>query len=168
MADIFIFDTNSFIEPYKKFYAFDLAPNYWAQFETRFSKNECILLDAVYDEIAKNKDGLYQWLIRQKKTKIKRDRFLDQYTQIINYIHDCNYYNPKALNVWSNYDHADPWLIAAGMVLDGTIVTFEKASGNKLSAASKVGKIKIADVANEFNVSYMNIYEYMRVNNIML
>lgn len=33
MADKYVFDTNSFVEAYRKFYAFDIAPGYWRRFE---------------------------------------------------------------------------------------------------------------------------------------
>lgn len=167
MADKYIIDTNSFVEPYKKFYAFDIAPSYWKQFEAIFTSDDILLLDVVYDEIAKNNDDLFKWLKSQGKSKIKRDQFVNAYGQIMNHIQTCGFYNNKALNEWANYNHADPWLVAAGIVTGGTVVTFE-TKNTLITGSSKLGKVRIGDIATHFGVRYENIYDFMREKVIKL
>lgn len=167
MAVKYIIDTNSFVEPYKKFYAFDIVPTYWKKFETVFANDDIILMDVVYDEIAKSDDDLFRWLKKQGKSKTRRDRFVDAYGQIMSYIQTCGFYNTKALNEWADFDHADPWIVSAAIATGGTIVTFETT--NRIArGSSKVGKVKIGDVAGYFGIKYENIYGFMREKNIQL
>lgn len=169
MACKYIIDTNSFIESYKKFYAFDIAPNFWKQFEPYFAKDNILLLDVIYDEISKHGDDLFQWLKKQNKSKSTKANYINEYGQIINYINTCGYYNAKALHEWASNDHADPWVVAAGMATGGTIVTFETSWGAALAqGSSKVGKVRIGDIANHFGIRYENIYDFMREAGIRL
>jgi len=48
----YLIDTNTLITPYKLYYPFDLAPNFWAKMKTEINKGSLILLDLVKAELA--------------------------------------------------------------------------------------------------------------------
>ncbi len=55
------------------------------------------------------------------------------------------------------------------MAIGGTIVTFETSWGAALTqGSSKVGKVRIGDIANHFGIRYENIYDFMREAGIRL
>ena len=43
----FLVDSNSFITPYRFYYAFDIAPNYWSILAQKASEGRIVLLDKV-------------------------------------------------------------------------------------------------------------------------
>ena len=51
---------------------------------------------------------------------------------------------------------SDPWLIAYASVHRGVVVTHEVLAGPKTT------KVKIPDICEHFDVSYVNVFEMMR------
>ncbi|MDD6551468.1 MAG: DUF4411 family protein [Lachnospiraceae bacterium] len=166
MADKYVFDTNSFVEAYRKFYAFDIAPGYWRRFERVFAQDNIIMLDVVSDEIIKaKKDNLAEWLKQQNKGVVHRQSYIAEYARIMNYIQSCGHYNDRATAKWSQAGHADPWIVAAGIHEAGTVVTFEKSQTYN---GSRMGKICIGEIADHFEVRYINLYDFMREQGIVI
>ena len=58
MTEKFLVDANSFIEPYRRYYAFDLIPSYWEALSAKAKTGRVVLLDMVKDEIDKGEDAL--------------------------------------------------------------------------------------------------------------
>ena len=46
----FLIDSNSFMTPYRQYYAFDLIPTYWDELSKRADTGRIILFDMVKDE----------------------------------------------------------------------------------------------------------------------
>ena len=61
----FLIDSNSFMTPYRQYYAFDLVPTYWKELAKRLDTGRMILLDMVKDEIDKGQDELSAWIDKQ-------------------------------------------------------------------------------------------------------
>lgn len=61
----FLIDANTFIRPYRQYYAFDLIPSYWKEISDKSTSGRLILLDMVKAEIDKGDDELTEWLDEQ-------------------------------------------------------------------------------------------------------
>lgn len=46
----FLIDTNSFIAPYRQYYAFDFTRAFWEQLEQNINDGKIVMLDMVLDE----------------------------------------------------------------------------------------------------------------------
>ena len=55
MVEKFLIDSNSFMTPYRQYYAFDLVPTFWKELSKRTDSGNLILLDMVKAEIEKGK-----------------------------------------------------------------------------------------------------------------
>ena len=66
MVEKFLIDANSFMTPYRQYYAFDLVPTYWEKISKCTDSGRLILLDMVKAEIDKGKDDLADWLSKQE------------------------------------------------------------------------------------------------------
>lgn len=175
MAEIFLFDSNSFITPYQKYYPFDLVPHFWQCLEGEIQKGNIVILDKVYDELAKGHiydavtktsvdDDLAKWVKNCSSLvplKHKQPDIIQRYAQVVNHISTSGYYNDKALAKWADSSEADPWLIACAMSNDYTVITFEGASGN-LSQSNKSSNPKIPDVCKHFGVKCAELFYAMR------
>lgn len=65
------------------------------------------------------------------------------------------------MNEWARNEVADPWLIAAAAARGYKLITFEQSAGS-LNVKNKSGRVKIPDVARQFNVEVYNLYYMMR------
>jgi hypothetical protein len=165
----FLFDTNVLITPYQNYYPFDMAPHYWEQIAEHIRKGNIIILDKVLKEAKKGDDELSEWLIHEVSTSYshKSNDVIRAYQSILNYLQTCGYYKESALRAWADENTADAWLIAAAIVNELYIVTFEASSGG-LSKLSPNREAKIPDVCTQFEVETVSLFEMMRILNISL
>lgn len=172
MIGKYILDTNTFFVSYKQFYQFDIFPSYWKKL-SEITKDSVFLTRSIMDEIAIGKsedefDDLDRWMQRyylgSKINETQDAEILVKYAEILNYINESTYYNDKALRNWSNPKVADPWIIASACCKNLTIVSNEQPNGN-LRAGSPNGNPKIPDIAGEFGVQTISLFEFQRTFN---
>ena len=128
----FLIDSNSFMTPYRQYYAFDLIPTYWKELSKRAESGRLVLLDMVKDEIDKGGDELADWVGKQSGFEICNHvtpEIIYKYQEILQYVQSCGLYKEQALQAWAPSHIADPWLIAAAAVNGYTIITAEVSSG---------------------------------------
>ena len=164
LEEKYLIDSNSFMVPYRQYYAFDLLPTYWEELSKYADTGRLILLDIVKSEIDKGEDDLADWVDKQTGFKICEHitpEIVGKYQEVLQYVQNCGLYKEQALRAWSPGDIADPWLIAAAAVNDYTIITEEVASSG-LSPKTPNKNAKIPDVAKAFGVRTNNLYYMMR------
>ena len=170
MSEKFLIDSNSFVTPYRQYYAFDLVPAFWEELSKKTESGTLILLDLVKAEIEKGEDELSDWLNRESGFVICHHispEIIGKYQEVLQYIQGCGLYKEQALRIWADNDVADPWLIAAAAVNNYTIITMEVPSGG-LSEKTPSRAAKIPDVAKAFGVKTGNLYYMMRQLNIKI
>ena len=91
---------------------------------------------------------------------------VDTYAQVLQFIDEDQRYSAQALRKWADESVADPWLIACANVYDFTIVTFKKSVNQE--SGNLTGKPKIPNVAKEFNIKVIDLFQMMRELNIKL
>ena len=108
----FLVDTNSFIEPYNKYYPFDLAENFWKQLKHHIEVGNIVLLDMVKDEITKGKDELSEWIssINVEEIDHRTPAIISNYSKILQNIQEDSSYKETALANWSQETVADAYL----------------------------------------------------------
>ena len=170
MEEKFILDANSFIEPYRIYYPFDLASSFWRQMFDCITNNEnVIILDVVYKEILRLDGELSVWMKNIPKNKIINQLnkiTIEIYADIIKFIITSGYYRQEAARVWTANLVADPWIISYASYSNATIITHEKKRILYLTAKSKI--VKIPEVADRFNIKCENLFYFMRKNKIYL
>lgn len=162
--DIFLVDANSFITPYRQYYAFDLIPSYWEQLSKHIKSGRIVLLDMVKSELDKGDDDLANWIKNTDNIVICNHRTIEiilKYQEVLQYVQTCGLYKETALNSWAPEHIADPWLIATASVNNYTIITAEVPSGG-LSKKNPNKNAKIPDVANAFGVKTGDLFYMMR------
>jgi hypothetical protein len=58
---LYCLDTNVYIEAYRRYYAFDIAPGFWDAFADWAAQGIICSPLPVYDEISHSKDKLAEW-----------------------------------------------------------------------------------------------------------
>ncbi|QWT52205.1 DUF4411 family protein [Eubacterium sp. MSJ-33] len=162
--EVFLVDSNSFMTPFRFYYAFDLVPAYWTELEKHIHSGKVVVLDSVKEEINKGDDDLAKWIrdidgltVIPKVTA----QTVSCYQEVIQYVASCGLYKESALHTWSERNIADPWLIASAKANDYIIVTEEKAASG-LSKKTPNKGAKIPDVAGYFGVKTIDVFDMMR------
>lgn len=160
----YLIDTNTLITPYKLYYPFDLAINFWRQMKEEINNGNLLILDLVKKELIKGDDELSEWIKDINSSLIvsrKNPDILKKYGEILGYIQTCGYYKDDAVKNWADKDIADAWIIATASVYDFTVITQEVSNGN-LNTKNKARNAKIPDICKEFDVKCENLFYMMR------
>lgn len=168
--EIFLVDSNSFMTPYRFYYAFDLVPAYWKEISKHIKSGRIVVLDMIKREIEKGGDTLSTWMKELEGLTVIPHidpNTIAKYQEVMQYVDTCGLYKPSALNIWAPSDIADPWLVASAAAHGCTIVTEEVSSGG-LSVKTPNKSAKIPDVANHFGVRTANVFEMMRKLNVKI
>lgn len=99
--------------------------------------------------------------LSEARKKAEKPDILMNYGKVLQYVQNHPCYKQSALQEWSKASVADAWIIATAVACGYTIVTFEKAVGN-LSERNPSKNAKIPNVASEFGVSVVTLYDMMR------
>lgn len=161
MPDFWL-DADSLIAAHRGAYRFSFNPPFWNFLEMKAQEGILGSPQIVFDdEIAstnkiEEKDSLELWARELKGILFlpPTDSVQVEYAKVVNYIQTCGKYtNPNTAKCLSG---ADPWLVAYAMALGGKIVTFE-------ASAPKSKDPKIPDVANEFGIKCINLWDMLEV-----
>lgn len=162
--EVFLIDTNSLITPHLNFYPFDFAPGFWSQMGLHIENGSILILDMVKAEILQGNDRLKEWMESLNIGMLidhRTPEILAQYSAVLQSLQNNPVYKNSALAEWSRATVADPWLIAAAVVHQCTIITFETHNGGlNPNTPSKVAKIP--DISDAFHVKTQNLYYMMR------
>lgn len=156
----YLLDSNIFIEPKKQFYVFDICPDYWTWLKTC---KELSSIEKVREEIFQGNDDLVSWV----KDSFKREWFLKyddivtqkNYSRIADYVNGLK--NHTSMQKGKFLNGADGWLIATAMKQNDIIVTLEKSH-----SAISTGKIFLPDIAKQFDIKCITLYDLLRRFNI--
>ena len=171
MAELFLLDSSIFITPHRLYYPFDIAQSFWNQFEERLKLDNVFVLDKVVSEVTKCEDELSDWINNLEDFhpfSVKSPAILNNYSEVLSYVQQCELYQETAFRNWARSEIADPWLIAAAMEKDATIITAEEPAGSGLSANNAAKNAKIPDVAKHFGIKCETLFYFMRQTGIKL
>lgn len=173
----YILDSNVFISPFNDFYRMPLFPSFWAWYKNKITvqPSNIILPRCVFNELKKGNDKLSDWVDKNLKLIVydetKNSSVWKNYAKVIDYISNSNCYKNPGIDEWKKSGKADPLLIAIAMTLvDAKVVTFEKRTGHlfrntdgNIVLKNKNNLIgsepKIPDVADQFNIDCIDLYD---------
>jgi hypothetical protein len=168
--EVFIIDSNALITPYKFYYSFEIAPQFWDAIAKHITLKSIVILDKVFDEISSKDDLLGQWIKsidNLEQINFKDSQIIGNYGKIMNYISAGGFYSSIALNAWAQANKADPWIIAAAMANNYTVITFETFNqGLNVNHPSKI--VKIPNVCQQFNIMCKDLFYMMHELSIRL
>jgi hypothetical protein len=154
MKNIFLVDTNFFIQAHRVNYPLDVVPSFWNKVKNLADSDKIISIDKVKDEIYGNEDDLKKWCQSNLKGDFWRDTSVvsNEYSNIASWaVKQKNRYNPNAINEFLDSQNADAFLIAYALADRDTriVVTYEVPNKKK-------SIIKIPDVCKKYEIRYLN------------
>jgi predicted nucleic acid-binding protein len=157
-------DTSVYIQAYKTYYAFDIVPSFWTALEKLTNEGLICSPVAVYYEIAKIRDELSKWAkIQHSKLFVEPD---DRVNEILHQIADYSDENYADAHWIRDFlGGADPWVIAHAKAHKLIVVTMEGLKPvEEVDVGTKkmIGRIKIPNMCEHFNVNCITTFDFMR------
>lgn len=147
-------------------FAFDINSSFWGWLDGALKQRVVVAPQKVYKEIVENikqKDDLAVWVKSRRKNglSVEPDGEVFKATkQIANYVFNSGrYQQPFALEFSRG---ADPWLIAHAMPEKDIIVTQET------DRYPNAQKVRIPDVAWNFGISCIKVWDMLRALKVKL
>ncbi len=156
---LYIVDSNFFIQAHRSTYPFDVAPSFWNKIKQIASDGKIISIDKVKNEIYRQEDALKKWCKNNLPDGFFKNtnEAVYSYSKVVNWAYSKRrHYLQKALDEFLDADEADAWLVAYAHKNNDIIVTYE------VSEPESRKKIKIPDVCSAFDVDYVNTIEMFR------
>jgi len=174
-VNLYIFDSSSFITPYRLYYAEDIVPSFWEQLEDLIENGKVCTIDKVKEEITKIDDQLSRRVKRLFKRAVpfRRKNTSDNlfsfggessewiaYKSVISWAENSSY-NKAAISEFKNDSKADAFLIAFCKTYNLTLVTEEVFKRKKK-------RIPIPNACSALNVRCLNLFDFMRETGIKI
>lgn len=161
MKNIYLLDSNFFIQAHRSSYPFDVATGFWNKIIYLANEGAIASIIKVKEEIYRNEDELKSWC----KLNLPDNFFLDlsleslkKYVEICKWAQSNSQYKQSAKDIFMDEERADAFLVAfaATDIEKWTIVTQEA------SAPYSKSNIKLPDVCKIYNVKCLNAIQMFR------
>jgi hypothetical protein len=161
MPEVYVLDSNAFIQAKRSYYAFDVCPGYWKAILWHRSARTVRTIDRVRDEIERGGDDLWQWV----KDEYQSERFvstataevLQRYGEMVSWVYAQPQFKPPAQEEFAREEEADAWVTAYAKATAGAIVvTLEEFSAD----AQK--RVPLPNVCRAFDVEWITPFEMLR------
>lgn len=164
-SQLFVIDTSCLVQASRIYYPFDIAPSFWDFLKQEFHKGTLLMINKVKAEIDRGNDALSQWVQTEIPSNIHIDcntdsGILANYARIIQWASTHPQYSPLAKSDFAEFEHADPFVVAAAMQTTPQVSTI--VVSQEVSAIGSVKNIKLPDVCNQFSVIHIDTFAFLR------
>ncbi len=160
--EIYIVDSNFFIQPHRDTYPLDVAVSFWAKVKQLADDGKIISIDKVKNEIFGKNDDLEKWC----KANLPKDFFketstsdvINEYVKICSWATSKGQYTQSALNEFLNADEADAFVVAYALadISNRIVLTRE------VSAPNSKNKVKLPDACDAHSVQHVDWIKMFR------
>lgn len=157
-GDIFLLDSNVFMQAARQYYAFDFAPGFWEALVEHASQGRVLSIDKVKIELEKGNDVLADWAkgdFARAFVTTARDDVVAQYGEVMRGVASQAQYTDSAKTDFA--DGADGWLVAYAKVEKKTIVVTQEPLRPDIK-----WRIPIPNVCKNCGVLWIDTFEMIR------
>ena len=156
--DVFLLDSNVFMQAARQYYAFDFAPGFWEALVEHASQGRIRSIDWVKRELEKGNDALADWAKGDFATAFAttaRDEVAARYGEIMRWVASQTQYADSAKTDFA--DGADGWLVAYAKVEEKTVVVTQEPLRPDIK-----WRIPVPNVCQNFGVLWTDTFEMLR------
>lgn len=158
---MYLVDANVLIEAKNRYYAFDIAPGFWAWLDRAHGEGAACSINSVRDELLRGDDELATWADEHREFFQPLDQgATSHFGQLTRWVTGQEYFQ-SAINAFTGKD-ADFQLIAYAMEHKCTVATHERSKPNARR------RVLIPDVCIAMDVSTADTFDMMRATGASL
>lgn len=126
---VFLLDANIFIEAYRRYYSFDIAPTFWLALKQKAEAGLLVSIDRIYQEINNydDDDELKRWVNNEFQNwfiSTDNEDVFTAYREVIEWGMQEMQFTDAARSEFASV--ADSWLIACAKAYNYILVTHEE------------------------------------------
>ncbi|QKD80085.1 DUF4411 family protein [Actinomyces marmotae] len=152
---MYLVDANVLIEAKNRYYAFDIAPGFWAWLDHAHTQGTVFSIERVRDEVRQGDDELAEWAKTHHDFFYPIDQQTTSFFAPLSTWAQSHEFTKAALDGFSS-DAADYLLVAFAAAHKCTVVTHETAG----SGSRK--RVKIPDACQALGVAWVSTFEMLR------
>lgn len=156
-SPIYLLDANVFIEAKNHYYAFDIAPIFWANLIEYAAKGRIQSIDRVKKQLEGYGDALSDWIgdgnMAEAFMDSEQEDVIARYQEIINSVQSDTQLFDAAKATFAN--DPDGWLVAYAKAKNCIVVTHETPRPAKT-------RVMIPNICTQFGVTYRNTFQMLR------
>jgi Domain of unknown function (DUF4411) len=161
MNEVYVLDTNVFIQAKRTFYPFEVCPGYWKAMSWHRKSGRVMSIDRVRDEIERGGDDLWSWV----QTAYGQDGFasVDEpsvtrwFGEMAAWVQAQPHFLPQARTEFASEEVADGWLAAYAKSRSSTVVvTLEEFN------AESRRKVQLPNICKAFEVEWITPFQMLR------
>ena len=142
-------DTSCLIAAWEERYPIDHFPKFWALLDCAITARKICAPIAVHDETEKKSKELHKWLGERDGLFLELNESIQKEVKAILVKH------PEAGDGEKTTLRRDSFIIATAKLMDFTIVTEERPTGN-------LNRPNIPDICADYGLSYINLLQLIR------
>ena len=157
MPEVYVLDTNVFIQASRRYYAFDLAPKFWDSLVAHAANGRIQSIDRVKHELERGNDALADWVkghFGHAFASTDDTDIFQSFSEIMTWVNGQRQFSDAAKSNFATI--ADGWLIAYAKVKSCVLVTHELLDPHIRR------KIPIPNVCQTFNIQFVDTFEMLR------
>jgi Domain of unknown function (DUF4411) len=152
---LYLVDANVLIEAKNRYYAFDIAPGFWAWLDYAHTQELACSIDAVRDELLDGSDELSEWTKRNKGFLRSIDEGTTHHFPILATWANSRDFKPSAIAEFTG-NNADYLLVAYAREHQHVVVTHERSRPNAR------GRVLIPDACIAMGVTTSDTFQMLR------
>lgn len=156
-CEVYVLDSNVFIEAARRYYAFDLVSDFWEGLIWHADEGRILSIDRVKKELKKGQDELWNWArdcFSHAFTSADDADVIAAYTAIMIWAQNEEQFSEAAKASFAK--GADAWLVAYAKAKGCVVVTQERPERDAKN------RIKIPNVCQAFEVPFIDTFGMLR------
>lgn len=155
----YVLDSNVFIEAFRRYYAFDIVPQFWTTLIAQAKAGRVRSVDRVKAELDKGKDPLANWANRQFAqwfADTSDSDILHSYGDVMVWGQGQAQFTNAAKAEFARAENADAWVVAFARAKGYAVTTQEQFDPNVKN------RIPIPNICQALGVRCVDTFELLR------
>lgn len=153
----YLLDANVFIEAHRRYYSFDICPDFWDWLKRKHEEDSVFSIKEVYDELCDSEDELSEWAEKMSMRNFFKETddmaTINKVRELMNWA-NTEKFTKAAVDEF--YSSADIFLVAYAKAHDFIIVTNEVYDENIKK------RVKIPNACEFIGVEYVDTFQLLR------
>jgi hypothetical protein len=154
MAARYSFDTSALVNPYRRYYPFDVFPSFWRHIENLIGDGSIVATEIVREELEQKDDALTAWARSQHGLFVPVDSEQQLAVSVV-----VNRF-PRWVDANTAKNQGDPFVVALAMCAQLTVVS-DEGNGSELHPT-------IPFACGAMKVSHMRIVDFIRYTGLRM
>jgi hypothetical protein len=161
VSEFYVLDANTFIQPKRRFYPFDICPGYWKSLAWHQQAGRVVSIDRVYHELERGADELSVWardvFTAANFKSTQSSEVARHFGDMLEWVRAQPHFLPQARQEFASAEVADGWIAAfAKSNPEAVVVTLEEFNSERRR------RVPLPNVCTAFDLEWITPFEMLK------